>query len=608
MKDSLGTPRNPKTGKSLRTGKYSEHNRKQKEKRTVSIVGAVFKDGDRHMTNKKREQIATQLLEAKRTTTYTDSHTSQGNVRPTSRSISSRLGVRPGHRYNPDFDEVTNRFKKRVTVQVKSNSAHIPKLTYEKLHRTELLRKTNVLPGQSKCWNIGSKVILPVPDGFDPFPKDRPTTVRAKSAATEFRQSLNRAYSSQKEKRSKFIVNEVRDIGRQADALKGNKYSENDVKKGIRKRLSEFKRALGIRLAELKHPQASHIMRCIDDSMIFHFTQKYKGNNIGIDAIVDFLVGSVGSIGSVSRFDGSIITPDAKIRRNAYTPKTRATENVSLGEEAGVTYEPQTQLDQEDEQILALGLSKFSGWSVRTGTANRRSRRIESAPGHTKDFGAPVSPDIATMASGFRRPVTSGQPLSRVIADNVGAPSLSIDPVRYSKEDRPIWTRDGLPQDLGNPYATHTVRATKSKPPSDPDNASVEVIRRQMEIEGTLPSMQPIRALTDEEMLAIGSGASSFEAIASAIISRQPERMEALNDSLASASLGGFMRMGSISNNRGPMAVKTHDPELQQYPRMPYELGDEIGKILSSGLASGAGLMLMRPSTSHTRGILSGVK
>ena len=73
-------------------------------------------------------------------------------------------------------------------------------------------------------------------------------------------------------------------------------------------------------------------------------------------------------------------------------------------------------------------------------------------------------------------------------------------------------------------------------------------------------------------------------------------------------------RMEALRGSQAPIGLPTRDTTLQAGPRMPYALGDELGKIMCSGIASGAGMSSPVPKSNirqpskmtvgHKKGVL----
>jgi len=64
-------------------------------------------------------------------------------------------------------------------------------------------------------------------------------------------------------------------------------------KQDIVKRVAEFKRKIAERLESTKNKNSHLIMKCIDDSLIHEFMERYKGNAMTIDAVIHHMVTSL---------------------------------------------------------------------------------------------------------------------------------------------------------------------------------------------------------------------------------------------------------------------------------------------------------------------------
>jgi hypothetical protein len=454
-------------------------------------------------------------------------------------------------------------------------------------------------------------------------------------------------------------------------------------------------------------------MRCIDDSMIYHFVEKYKGNAVNVDTIIEFLITSVGSNPADAPIGGEEVRPHMRHKAGwvpvtgpfspkplvdrlvAATPGFQPEVGMSLGARLNMNPDPQATfaLDDQDINVLHDGLSKYGQWGLRAGTANHKplsrsqgwgAKAASNKSGHKPPFGGRGTTAQYTIGSGFRGPSPPRRKHGldeESLDDSLNSFSesymsqsqfgvggnymparnpLSSPPMGYLSDMARTFPHDA-PDDI---FRVGLVGANDEEKEVDPQVA-IDHVEGQLVEEGNLPSSMPIRALSDKQITMIGEGDETFEAIANSMdmakkfnmrvigaeadvesvgsgTFRGSRRLSNLGDIKASDSVsvssrerrlttggqggpkavppprmipkakhGIGTRIETLSGNTAPLALMTTDVALKKGPRMPYALGDELGKIMCSGIASGAGLPLnnVRPNTSagtigHAKGIL----
>ena len=130
-----------------------------------------------------------------------------------------------------------------------------------------------------------------------------------------------------------------------------------------------------------------------------------------------------------------------------------------------------------------------------------------------------------------------------------------------------------------------------------PSAKSILLVHNQMALEGSLPSLQCDKVLSDDQLYRMGAEKDGVGRVTDEILFKN--RMEARRRSQSIENDIEIYTPGKIKHKvpplhglKPPLALKSgqYDETLSKMPKSPYKDGDEIGKILSSGVASGAGI------------------
>ena len=628
-------------------------------------VPSLFQD--KNMTHAMKESLAISIMKGTHELSPdNNNNTWTGGVT----DISNRYDDRNYYTYNPKL-----RYNEPSFISVESSSAVIPQLSPKKVIQRHKHKKIHD-DGRSKLYTWAGKVVSQVKPGYDPLPKHRPATVHAnilKINRTKSLANASKMYKDLDKRRSVETVRQIKDIAIEEKRKKNVKSKEVE----IRKRYNEFRKRLKMTLHETRNPQTAEILRCIDESMIHHFVSKYKGMAVTVDAIVSFLVKSVGSSGAVAPIDGRDIHPSMR-HRLGWVPTTGVYSNSRLtnvlasatpnfevapweyiGAKLNENPDPNATyyLDDEDVNILNRGLSKFPNWGVRVGTANSKliskAQEVLSPPpsqdglrdvtkknSNKSPWGAPKSSPYVTIASGFRAKTADAEEGKAqnnnglddsyiLFKTTIGDDSLTTthlnDPnMRNSMSvsqsaflsklpnnyyDEMTSPKQFPPGDPTDPF-TPKVGANDTEEDTDPEVAAkiaIDTVQNQMIEEGTLPSIQPIRVISNSHVTHIGEGVETFDTVAEKMDLAVKYGMKPTDDEDEGGAIGSHI--SSISNNAGPKAIKTK--QGLEYPRMPYKLGDEVGHIMTYGIAAGAGYSIIKSDSkvgnsnhSSTRGLL----
>eukprot|EP01035_Chromulina_nebulosa_P036057 gene36057-48520_t len=232
---------------------------------------------------------------------------------------------------------------------------------------------------------------------------------------------------------------------------------ENVLKRiEIKKKMIEFRQILKEHLQKQKMSQVGNIMRCVTDEMIYHFMEKYDGFSMSIDAIISLIGNKLGS---------SAVSPYPDV--NISTVQRFLAPLPTEGEEYGVNDYGQ---GRDPSQHL---LNEFDSLPFKERTYT--GYKVRSAPERV-------------LASGFRM----GSPWKEML-DNTDNSEYSNKFVKKSSSSQD--SRD------------------EKQIADDAILDAMSVMRKQLILEKTLPSLRPEKVLTDKQLEDIGFRRRSIEQI-----------------------------------------------------------------------------------------------
>jgi hypothetical protein len=139
---------------------------------------------------------------------------------------------------------------------------------------------------------------------------------------------------------------------------------------------------------------------------------------------------------------------------------------------------------------------------------------------------------------------------------------------------------------------------SESLPLLSPYSQSMLAVHNQMVIEGSLPSLQPERALTDEQLIKMGSEKHGVNKVVDDILRErrwEARRMQQKGPTNIELFVPGSPKVKTekiapLAGKKAPRALKTREFDPKGLPKSPYKDGNEMGKIIAYGIPSGAGL------------------
>ena len=126
----------------------------------------------------------------------------------------------------------------------------------------------------------------------------KPILTRHKSSQNsieaEQQSIISYAYAQSIKKKIKRNVNEIKELKTAKSRIQADHELAVLKKSQLMKRISDFRKLIANRLDDRKDPNSTMIMKCIDDSLIHDFLEKYKGKEMSIDTVIELMVESVG--------------------------------------------------------------------------------------------------------------------------------------------------------------------------------------------------------------------------------------------------------------------------------------------------------------------------
>lgn len=128
-------------------------------------------------------------------------------------------------------------------------------------------------------------------------------------------------------------------------------------------------------------------------------------------------------------------------------------------------------------------------------------------------------------------------------------------------------------------------------------NKSILAVRDQLVLEGSLPSLQPEKHLSEEQLYRIATEKNGVTRVTDEILRKyraDARKYRAENTGVIEIfTPKGASKILPLTGLKAPRAIKTPAIDLI-YPKSPYANGDEMGKIMASGVASGAGIPISK--------------
>lgn len=488
----------------------------------------------------------------------------------------------------------------RARIEKGSPSAKL-KLQVEKCRR---LVKDNVRPSvnylRDEFMAFDDELIQSVEPSVLSSPKGRLVQRSHSSAkiATAQCSSIAAAISSYKSRMLKDRVAKIKDDRENNTSDRMSNTIAAQRRKGLMKKVSDFRRLVYKRLDETKNPHMATILRLLDSGVINNFIDKFKGTTMSVDAVIYNLIGTVPTteLESESLADmPRIMTPSL----TAVRPLSSSGQAVtgSRGNDSSSGNRPKTPLspNTDTNANANANIDTNMGKAV-VATVDKKSLIETAAPS--------IKQTKSTFCGGFRshRPTSPVQTLPR--------------PDSRSKERQDFSYRPKSPLRFETNKDQTLVLNSKNFTLLSPATKSIISLHSQLVIEDTLPSVQPEEVLTQEQITRIGSAKDGYRQVEREIISK---KQGDLRKHLASGgtkedferAISPGKRVSPPAGLRAPKSIKTFDFEIDTptgradlvfTPKSPFLNGDEQGRVMSTGM-TGNRFPLMNLRQTKRRGL-----
>jgi len=145
------------------------------------------------------------------------------------------------------------------------------------------------------------------------------------------------------------------------------------------------------------------------------------------------------------------------------------------------------------------------------------------------------------------------------------------------------------------------VVSSESLPLLSPYSKSILAVHNQMVVEGSLPSLQPERALSEDQLIRMGSEKNGVNNVVDDILRkrqwesrRTQQKVSAIELFVPTSKKDITEKIAPLTGIKAPRALKTSEFDPKDLPRSPYKDGNEMGKIMAYGIPSGAGLPISK--------------
>lgn len=298
---------------------------------------------------------------------------------------------------------------------------------------------------------------------------------------------------------------EMNELKREAERISNFEKESFDKRLRIKKSAREFRKMLLKKLKDKNDPYLSDFARCITEEAVTEFLEKYKGYSMSLHAIMSLLGSPIGDIKDnpinsademlVGAFKGDLSMSFAAYHRDRSPPKV-------------------IKIDDPLQQWLAKlddGDGDGDGDAI---TANRS--------------GSNLSPVIVVrkFGSGFQFQPGKTNNSSVLTKKSNSRDKRMMSSSSSSGELSRAEGADILAQLSGhNLLGSHADHSSNSfLVLNDEDDIAIHAVKSQLIIEHTLPSIQPYRILTDDQISRLGGNKHEFEKIMKEMLPGSPSR------------------------------------------------------------------------------------
>lgn len=259
------------------------------------------------------------------------------------------------------------------------------------------------------------------------------------------------------------------------------------------------------------------IMRCVDDSLAYHFMEKYHGYSMPVDSIIDLIGSMLGS----TNLPASTINPEECF-----------TDDADIYLKSGIA-NPKIRSGQE--------------------MVNTSLKPPKSIPWNSNL--QPPAQGTKVVSGGFRPPSPKRDTSAAVL------PNVEVYPPKHHHHRSPKGGL-GVLGGFGGQDSVFSNSAVDSLLSPSVEDA-MRAVKDELNLEAILPSLTVEKVLSDEQMEKLGTHKASFDQVAKAI-ARQNEQLKRKNRS-GMKSIGNFSRNNSKRSDGLPSGSRRNTADLDLF-------------------------------------------
>jgi hypothetical protein len=342
-----------------------------------------------------------------------------------------------------------------------------------------------------------------------PGPSEK--SMASSKSQAEFLQRKTRLLQASKLNEVKKAKNSVSEMVVAAAEVKRKFSEKTHDKKQLRKRIEQFRSKILARLKEKNHPLTGRIMRSLTDKEAEAIMERFRGFTMSVDAIIALVGTSLGASGAEA-----VIQISDAVQHEAHSPPpppSRGGGTVTPGGDGALAALPFS----SDYPLNGRSFGSRAASRPRPATAtliildegggrgedrNDGGEERESSPNRGKGRGWNANtPSLKRLGSGFNVYASGLDPLTgRERASSLSPPR---SPPQQQGEDDGRRSR-GHPAKEEPNFSDSIISTEKA----------INVLIQEMKAQGTLPSMQPEKVISDRQIERLASHEATFDSIA----------------------------------------------------------------------------------------------
>lgn len=526
------------------------------EMANINLIGQVFKD--QRINLRQRENIAKSILKGDYrvgSATQRPDGTRPGNVTAV-HDLDLARGVGLLHRH---------RMKKPRFIEIDGNQASIPILDPSE----ELLK------AQAKRRSKGKKSAgfflfnAYVPEEEVPIrPGKSEQSLEKSRSMSQFSHSKGGMLRDSKRLSLEKCKSNEEVLSAQANREKRRSSEEMEGKRLLRKKIEEFRCKVLERLEEKSDPLKSTIMRSLSDKVALSVMERYRGFTMSIDAIISLIGSSLGA---------SVDPRDVRV----------------VGQLSEVGHEPPSYQESPKEVAMEKILKEmpYSGEYPLVGRSFGSRAASRPAP-------AAVPEVIPTEESHIPSPPRISSPLGR--SWNANNPQLKRLGAGFSIFPRTgdnVARMDEDEAEGGRPLVGKLSTMHQWNMMSDSLDLSligdrdtcaqraIDALIDEMKGQGTLPSLQPERVISDRQIERLGTHDATFDSIAREVKWQKQKKLQKQQQEQAQTAQSHWIQSRQVSAQTSAEAAEFIAAGWEA-PNMDIELGFQPRPISDTNFAA----------------------